>query len=47
MPMDSTGFRAALVPTHLPELPAAEQALVTGWLQAAERRNCQPSTRKG
>lgn len=47
MPMDSTGFGAALVPTHLPELTAADQALVTGWLQAAERRNCQPSTLKG
>ncbi len=47
MPMDSTGVGAALVPTHLPELTAADQDLVTGWLKAAERRNCQPSTLKG
>ena len=47
MLMDSTGFGTSLVPTHFPELPTADQALVTGWLKAAERRNCQPSTLKG
>ncbi len=47
MLMDSTGCGTALVDSHLPELTTADQALVTGWLKAAERRNCQPSTLKG
>lgn len=34
-------------PQTLPELSSADQALVTGWLKAAERRNCQPATLKG
>lgn len=44
---DNTGSSTQLVQTHFHELPLADQALVTGWLKAVERRNCQPATLKG
>lgn len=47
MPKDNTGSVTHLVQSHLSGLTSADQALVTEWLKAAERRNCQPATLKG
>lgn len=46
MHKDTAGSVTQLVQTHLQGLPSADQALVTEWLKAAERRNCQPATLK-
>lgn len=46
MHKDTAGSVTQLVQTHLQGLTSADQALVTEWLKAAERRNCQPVTLK-
>jgi hypothetical protein len=43
---DTSGSIAQFVQVHLYGLAAADQAFVTGWLKAVQRRNCQPATRK-